>query len=76
MDSDRVIGDSTSLEIIVSLIFGIVLGVLLYSLYRPPVVVHGPNSRDIVDKIFSYAGKKYRLDPKICSCPANPRKIE
>ena len=31
-------------------------------------------SFDIVDKIFEYQGKKYRLDPRICAaCPA--RKI-
>jgi hypothetical protein len=69
MDSDGEISNNISLELIMSIVFGMVLGVLLYSIYQPPVIIHGPNSRNIVGKIFSYAGKKYRLDPKIYSCP-------
>ena len=54
---------------IIIIILGIVIGILLYSFYKPPVLLKGPNSKDIVDKIFSYQGKKYRLDPKVCACP-------
>lgn len=70
MESEGVI----NIEIIISIILGIVLGVLLYSIYKPPVIIHGPNSRDIVDRIFTYGGKKFKLDPKICACSANPQK--
>jgi hypothetical protein len=66
MDSER---GSNSIPTLLSIIFGIVVGVLLYSIYKPPVLLHGPNSRDIVDKIFSYKGKTFRLDPKVCACP-------
>ena len=54
---------------IISIIFGIVLGVLLYSIYKPPILLRGPNSRDIVDKEFKYLNKIYRLDPEVCACP-------
>jgi hypothetical protein len=73
MDSNKEISNDTSLEVIISIVFGLVIGVLLYSIYRPPIIFHGPNSRDIVDKIFTYAGKKYRLEPQICSHPNNPQ---
>lgn len=68
MDSNGELTHNTISKVI-SLIFGIVLGVLLYSIYKPPVLLHGPNSRDIVDKEFKYRGKLYRLDPKVCACP-------
>lgn len=68
MDSEAEI-NHTILSRIISIIFGIVLGVLLYSILKPPVLLKGPNSRDIVDKEFKYHGKVYRLDPKVCACP-------
>jgi hypothetical protein len=52
-----------------SIIIGIVLGVLLYSIYNPPILIKGPNSRDFVDKEFKYLGKTYRLDARVCACP-------
>ena len=52
-------------DILISIIFGIVIGVLLYGIYNPPLSVHGPNSKDIVNRIFKYGGKKYRFDPII-----------
>jgi hypothetical protein len=66
MESDTV---SNIFPKIISIIFGIVLGVLLYSIHKPPILFKGPNSRDIVDKEFKYIGKIYRLDPKVCACP-------
>jgi len=57
---------------VLSFIFGAVLGVLLYSFYNPPVLHHGPNSRNIVGQIFEYQNKKYTLEPRIC-CAINTK---
>ena len=55
---------------IISIIFGIALGVLLYSAEKPPVLYKGPNSKYIVNEVFEYNGKKYKLKPKVCLCPS------
>lgn len=70
-------GDSDPvLEIIISVVSGIVLGVLLYSLYRPPVLYKGPNSREFLDRTFEYKNKTYRLDARVCACPIRIKKTD
>ncbi len=55
-------------DIILSIIVGFVLGIILYRGYICPPIVRGPNSRDIIDKIFEVDGKYYELEPKVCGC--------
>ena len=52
-------------SVIFSIVFGVVLGVILYGTFKPPVILHGPDSRDVVGKIYYYDNKKYILEPKI-----------
>ncbi len=56
------------INIILSIFVGIVLGIILYKGYICPPIVRGPNSRDIIDKIFEVDGKYYELEPRICGC--------
>lgn len=57
-----------TVDILLSIIVGLVLGIILYRGYICPPIVRGPNSRDIIDKIFEVDGKYYELEPKVCGC--------
>jgi len=60
---------TTSLfDIIISIIAGIILGIILYKGYIRPPLIKGPNSRDIVGKIFQVGDKYYELEPVVCGC--------
>jgi len=56
------------IDMTINLIVGIVLGIILYRGYIRPPIYKGPNSRDIIDKIFVVDGKYYELEPSICGC--------
>jgi len=56
------------IELLISVILGIILGVILYKFYLKKPIIRGPNSRDIVDKIFELNGKYYELEPHVCGC--------
>ena len=64
--SERIMGNI--IDIILSIFVGLVLGIILYRGYICPPIVRGPNSRDIIDKIFEVDGKYYELEPKVCGC--------
>ena len=57
-----------TIDIILSIFTGLVLGIILYRCYICPVIIRGPNSRDIIDKIFEVDGKYYELEPVVCGC--------
>jgi hypothetical protein len=40
-----------------------------YYIHRKSIKYHGPDSRDIVGKIFEYNGKYYTYKPEICIKP-------
>lgn len=75
MDRDIVNNNNNAyvplLNIIINVLVGIILGIILYKGYICPPVVHGPNSRDIVDKIFQVGDKYYELEPIVCGCLKN-----
>jgi len=75
MDSDIVNNNNNAyvpmLNIIINVLVGMILGILLYKGYICPPVVRGPNSRDIVDKIFQVGDKYYELEPIVCGCLKN-----
>ena len=60
-----------NINIIINLIFGIILGLLLYKFYICPTIIRGPNSKEIINKIFIFDGKKYKFEPVICGCIKN-----
>lgn len=60
---------TTVISAVLNIIFGFVIGVLLYSIYNPPILLRGPNSKDIVDREFMFLGRTYRLDPIVCARP-------
>lgn len=60
-------------DTIMSVLIGVLLGLVIYRFYLCPPIVRGPNSRDIVDKVFKINGKFYEFEPIICGC-LNPKK--
>jgi hypothetical protein len=58
----------TIFDLFISVLLGIILGVVIYKFYLFPPLIKGPNSCDIVDKIFEYDGKYYELEPIVCGC--------
>jgi hypothetical protein len=55
------------INIIISILLGIVLGYILYKSFFHKPIVRGPNSRDIIDKVFVVDDKYYYLEPVICA---------
>jgi len=56
------------MDTMISIILGILCGIIIYRFYLCSPIIKGPNSRDIVDKIFEVDGKYYELEPVICGC--------
>ena len=56
------------LNIIISILIGVTFGIVLYKGYFNSSVTRGPNSKDIVDRIFTVNGKYYKLVPQVCGC--------
>ena len=60
--------DYNKFDPLISILFGMLLGIIIYRFYLFPPIIKGPNSRDIVDKIYEYDGKYYELEPVVCGC--------
>lgn len=58
-------------DVFISIAVGIILGIILYRFYICPPIMRGPNSRDIIDKVFEVNGKYYELEPVVCGCIKN-----
>jgi uncharacterized protein YneF (UPF0154 family) len=54
---------------LINIIIGIVFGYFLYRFLIHRTIYKGPDSREIIDKIYEWNGKKVKLVPKICACP-------
>lgn len=54
---------------IMSLIFGIVVGILVYRALFKQIIYKGPNSNLIRHKIYNVEGKCYKFNPVIHICP-------
>lgn len=61
------------LDILFNIILGLFISSLfsLYIYYKHNYVIKGPNSKDIVRRIYEYNGKFYRFVPEIYICPVN-----
>lgn len=58
----------SKLDILINIIVGFILGYILYRGYLFPPKIKGPNSRDVIDKVYNVNGKKYILEPVVCGC--------
>lgn len=54
---------------ILSLIFGIIIGIFIYRMLFKQVIYKGPNSNFIRHKIYQENGKCYKFNPIIHICP-------
>lgn len=57
------------MDSIVSIIIGMIFGYVFFNLFINTTINKGPDSKDIINKIYEYNNKKYRLKPIICVCP-------
>ena len=49
-----------------NILVGIIFGYIIYKIYISPTIIKGPNSRDIIKKVYNINGKLYRLKPVVC----------
>lgn len=56
-------------NIIISILSGIIFGILIYIFFLKKTVLRGPDSNIIKKKIYSEGNKCYYLKPKIHKCP-------
>lgn len=57
---------------IITIIIGLIFGVIIGYIFFMDIKYIGPNSNEIVKKIYyDNDGKKYKLIPKISICPVN-----
>jgi hypothetical protein len=56
-------------NIIISILSGIVFGILIYIYFIKKTVLRGPDSNIIKEKIYIDNNKCYILKPKIHKCP-------
>ena len=58
-------------EIVISLVIGVIIGIIFFRLMPRNNQVHGPNSKDIIGKIYKDPknGKYYKFEPVVYVCP-------
>jgi len=56
------------MDSVVSITLGVLLAMVIFTCILRPHVIRGPNSRDIVDKIFEVDGKYYEFFTIVCGC--------
>jgi hypothetical protein len=57
-------------SIILSMMIGIVIGYILFNYSPFRYKYHGPNSKDMIQKIFKHNDKCYKLKPIVTICPS------
>ena len=51
---------------ILNILIGFIIGYILYKLYISPTIIKGPNSRDIIGKVYKVNETLYKLKPVVC----------
>jgi hypothetical protein len=62
---------NNNFDIILSIIVGVILGWLFYSIRFSNIHHHGPNSKNIINKVYRVKDKCYKLVPRVTICPSN-----
>lgn len=58
------------LSVLLSIILGLTIGLIVGYLIFKKVMYKGPDSKDIIGKIFTDdSGYKYQWEPQVCICP-------
>lgn len=53
------------IDILISIIVGFVFGYLISDKIINPPIIHGPNSADIVNRVYEVDKRKYKFEPRI-----------
>lgn len=53
------------IDILFSILLGLILSIMIYHIYNPLIINKGPNSKHIVGQIYEYNGSKFKLEPEI-----------
>lgn len=51
---------------IFNVLIGFIIGYILYKIFISPTIIKGPNSKDVIKKVYTVNGKLYKLKPVIC----------
>ena len=62
--------DISIINIILSIFLGIIFGTVLFFVNPYKYKLHGPNSKDIISKIYKVGDKCYKLEPVVTICPS------
>ena len=63
--------DNNLISCFVGILVGAMVGIILFYIYdKSRIIYHGPNSKNIIIKIYKKNGKCYRLIPSIVICPS------
>ena len=66
--SNNILKFNTIFNTIFNIFIGILIAFIIYDILFKTVIYHGPDSKDIINKIYTYNGKKYKLVPRIYPC--------
>ena len=56
------------IKIFFNSIFGLSIGIIISYIFISKQKYHGPNSKEVIKKIFKYNSKCYKLVPKEIKC--------
>ena len=65
----EIIGTENIIDNFISIIVGILIGGIIAYFYFSNITYVGPNSKDIIDRIYKKNGKCYKFKPVISFCP-------
>jgi len=51
---------------IINILLGFIIGYILYKVFISPTIIKGPNSKDIIKKVYKINDKLYKLKPIVC----------
>ncbi len=55
------------MNVLISIIMGTLLGIVLYKGFINPTIIKGPNSREVIDKVYQVNKKYYKFEPQVCA---------
>ena len=58
-----------SSDMIYTIILGMICAIIMFFLFGRKIIYHGPNSKDVKNKIFRINNKCFALEPVIHVCP-------
>lgn len=58
-------------DVIFTFVIGSIIGIIIFSILPNSCENHGPNSKNIVKKVYEYEDKLYKFKPVVTICPGS-----